>query len=295
MGILAALTLPVYNLTFDFMAWCLGTFQRTASGYVAFNVISQSIAALIMIPTTFCAGMTLPLLTQELMRRGSGERAIGTIYSVNTLGAIVGVLLTVRILMPLVGVKGVILGGAGIHIALGLSRLFAARRQRPRTAAAAAIASILVLAITFFGAKLDPLRLVSGVYRTGNATSPPGTVVTYLRDGKTATISLVDDGHGTVVIATNGKPDAGLQMGPGKATIDETTMVLLAALPLSMHPKPRRIANIGFGSGLTAHRLLATGQVKQLDTIEIEPFIVEAARKGFTPRISNVFEDPRKS
>jgi hypothetical protein len=95
------------------------------------------------------------------------------------------------------------------------------------------------------------------------------------------------------VIATNGKPDAGLQMGPGKATIDESTMVLLAALPLSMHPNPKRVANIGFGSGLTAHTLLTTRQVERLDTIEIEPLMVEAASKGFAPRISNVFEDPR--
>ena len=95
---------------------------RTASGYVAFNVISQLIAALIMIPATFCAGMTLPLLTHELMRRGTGERAIGTIYSANTLGAIVGVLLTIHVLMPLIGVKGVILAGAGIHMALRACR-----------------------------------------------------------------------------------------------------------------------------------------------------------------------------
>jgi spermidine synthase len=292
MGALAALTLPAYNVTFDFMAWCLATFTRTAGGYVAFNVISQSIAALIMIPTTFCAGMTLPLLTQELMRRGTGERAIGTIYSVNTLGAIVGVLLTVHILMPLIGVKGVILGGAGIHIALGLSRLLAVRRQRPRTAAIAITASILVLVLTIFVVSLDPLRMASGVYRTGLATLPVGTRVTYFRDGKTATISLVEQ-DGVVVIATNGKPDAGIQMGQGQATSDESTMILAAAIPLSMHPNPMRVANIGFGSGLTAHALLGSPLVERLDTIEIEPFIVEAARKGFGARIGNVFEDPR--
>ena len=86
MGTLAALTLPAYNLTFDFMSWFLGAFARTLSGYVGFNLLSQLIAALIMIPATFCAGMTLPLLTHELMRRGAGERAIGTVYSANTLG-----------------------------------------------------------------------------------------------------------------------------------------------------------------------------------------------------------------
>jgi spermidine synthase len=293
MGTLAALSLPAYNLTFDFMAWCLSTFTHTASGYIAFNIVSQSIAALIMIPTTFCAGMTLPLLTQELMRRGTGERAIGTIYSVNTLGAIVGVLLTVHILMPLIGVKGVILVGASIHMALGLSRLLIVRRQRPRTVAVAMTASTLVLVLTIFVVNLDPRRMASGVYRTGLATLPAGAIVSYLKDGKTATISLVERPDNVVVVATNGKPDAGVQMGHGPATVDETTMLMMAALPLSMIVSPKRVANIGFGSGLTAHMLLGSELIGRLDTIEIEPFMVEAARKGFGSRIGNVFNDPR--
>ena len=91
--------------------------------------------------------MTLPLLTHELMRRGTGERAIGTIYSANTLGAIVGVLLTIHVLMPLIGVKGVILAGAGIHLALGLSRLLA--RWSPPIADLAVVA--MAAAIGVFG------------------------------------------------------------------------------------------------------------------------------------------------
>ena len=292
MGTLAALTLPAYNLTFDFMAWFLGTSAHTATGYAKFNLISQSIAALIMIPATFCAGMTLPLLTHELMRRGTGERAIGTIYSANTLGAIVGVLLTIHVLMPLVGVKGVILGGAGIHMALGLSRLLANRRYPSRTGAVGLAGAIGVLGFAIFVVNLDPSKMASGVYRTGSAALPDGATITYLRDGKTATISLVAL-DGTVTIATNGKPDAGIQMGPGEATVDESTMVLAAAIPLSMHPHPARVANIGFGSGLTTHTLLTSSLVERLDSIEIEPLMVAAARKGFGPRIGNVFDDPR--
>jgi len=292
MGALAALTLPAYNLTFDFMAWFLGTSARTANGYAEFNAISQLIAALIMIPATFCAGMTLPLLTNELMRRGTGERAIGTIYSANTLGAIVGVLLTIHLLMPLIGVKGVILSGAAIHMTVGLSRLMANRSSPSRTSAIALAACVAVFVFTVFGVKLDPVRMTSGVYRTGSATLPTDAEVIYLRDGKTATISLVAE-TGTVTIATNAKPDASIQMGPGEATVDETTMVLAAAIPLSMQPNPARVANVGFGSGLTTHTLLTSSLIKRLDSIEIEPFMVEAARKGFGPRISNVFEDPR--
>jgi predicted membrane-bound spermidine synthase len=291
-GTLAALTLPAYNLTFDFMAWFLGAYARTVNGYVGFNLISQLIAALIMIPATFCAGMTLPLLTHELLRRGTGERAIGTIYSANTLGAIAGVLLTIHVLMPLIGVKGVILGGAAIHIALGLSRLLATRPY-PKPALRIAMAlCLVVVGVVAFVMKLDPLRMTSGVYRTGSATLPQGATVAYLKDGKTATISLIEK-DGMVTIATNGKPDAGIQMGPGEPTVDESTMVLAAAIPLSMQPHPARVANIGFGSGLTTHTLLTSSRVQRLDSIEIEPFMVEAARKGFDARIHNVFEDPR--
>ena len=291
MGVLAALTLPAYDLTFALMAWFLRTFARTPASYIGFNAVSQLIAALIMIPASFCAGMTLPLLTRELMRRGAGERAIGTIYAANTFGAILGVVLTIHVLMPRIGVKGVILCGAGIHLALGFSRLL----RRPKAAFLRGwrwpLASVFSLAVLLVF-RPDPLRMTSGVYRTGSASLPAGAVVTYLRDGKTSTISLVEK-DGLVTIATNGKPDAAIQMGPGEASIDESTMVLAAAIPLSMLQAPKRVANIGFGSGLTTHTLLTSDLIERLDSIEIEPFMVEAARRGFGPRISNVFADPR--
>ena len=291
MGSLAALTLPACNLMYDFMAWSLRTFTHTDGGYVAFNVVSQSIAMLIMFPATFCAGMTLPVLTHALMRRGTGERAIGTIYSVNTLGAIAGVLLAVHVLMPLIGVKGVILTGAGVHIALGLSRL-APRGWRQPAAALPMVVSLAVFGLVATLGTIDPMRVASGVYRLGVATLPADATVAYLRDGKTATITLVKQ-LGLVSIATNGKTDAAIQMGAGPASQDESTMVLAAAIPLSLKPNAARVANIGFGSGLTSHVLLTSSELRRLDSIEIEPLMVEAARQGFGPRIHDVFEDPR--
>ncbi len=291
MGVLAALTLPASNMMFEIMARSIQAFTRTDGGYVAFNVVSQSIALMIMLPATFCAGMTLPVLTHALMRRGAGEKAIGTIYSANTLGAIVGVLLTVHILMPLIGVKGVILTGAGIHVALGLSRLAPRGLRQPATVFAMAL-SIAVLGIVAVRGQIDPTRVATSVYRSGIARVAENVSVTYLRDGKTATVTL-SEVLGRVTIATNGKPDASIQMTAGDPTPDEVTMVMAAAIPLSLHPHAARIANIGFGSGLTSHSLLASPRLERLDTIEIEPIMVEAARRGFGPRIHDVFEDPR--
>ena len=64
-------------------------------------------------------------------------------------------------------------------------------------------------------------------------------------------------------------------------------------LPAEHQAGSRSVANIGFGSGLTTHTLLASPAIQRLDSIEIEPLMVEAARQGFGPRIHDVFEDPR--
>jgi len=52
-------------------------------------------------------------------------------------------------------------------------------------------------------------------------------------------------------------------------------MVLIGALPLLLHPQARTAVNIGFGSGLTTHTLLAHGGVERVDTVEIEAKMVE--------------------
>src|SRR6185436_3722602 len=88
-----------------------------------FNLSGAGIAALVMLPATFCAGMTLPLITGALLRRGAGEKAIGQVYAANTLGAIAGVLLAVHAGLPLIGLKGTLLAGAIVDVALGLALL----------------------------------------------------------------------------------------------------------------------------------------------------------------------------
>ncbi len=56
-----------------------------------------------MLPATFCAGMTLPLITCTLLANGFGERAIGAVYSWNTFGSILGVILGGLVLLPVLG------------------------------------------------------------------------------------------------------------------------------------------------------------------------------------------------
>ncbi len=120
MGLLALLTLLVYDRSFELMEYLMNGLARNEAGYLLFNLSGQAIAALVMLPATFCAGMTLPLLTGALLRRNVGEGAIGQVYAANTLGAIAGVLLAVHIGLPVLGLKGAIVVGSLVDAGLGL-------------------------------------------------------------------------------------------------------------------------------------------------------------------------------
>ena len=74
-----------------------------------------------MLPATFCAGMTLPLITRVLVGGGVGERAIGQVYGVNTFGSIVGAALAGLVLLPLLGLKWLLVAGASVDIVLGVA------------------------------------------------------------------------------------------------------------------------------------------------------------------------------
>ena len=103
MGSLALATLPFYAASFGWVASLLATFARSDQGYAGFTVARYALCLVIMLPATFCAGMTLPLLTRMLVGAGFGERAIGAVYGWNTLGSIVGVVLGGLVLLPLLG------------------------------------------------------------------------------------------------------------------------------------------------------------------------------------------------
>ena len=133
MGLLALATLPLYHRTFDAMALLMDGLSRSDAGYLLFNLAGQGLSAFIMLPATFCAGMTLPLITVALLRDGAGEAAIGRVYAANTLGAIAGVLFALHIGLPVLGLKGAVIAGALVDALLGLALLrhTALKRGRP--------------------------------------------------------------------------------------------------------------------------------------------------------------------
>jgi spermidine synthase len=288
MGLAALATLPVYDWTFTLMETLMKGLARTDAGYVLFNFSGGFIASLVMLPATICAGMTLPLITAALLRRGRGEAAIGEVYAANTLGAIAGVIFAVHVGLPALGLKGTLLAGAAIDVALGLILL-----RSLRAAWLPALGgSVVAFTAVAFGAQLDANKMTAGVFRHGELGSSSDATVLFQKDGKTATVHLVRYAD-AVSLRTNGKSDGSINLDPaGVRGSDEITMVLTAALPLALKPDTKTAAVIGIGTGLTTHTLLQSLDIERVDTIEIEPQMAAASR-GFAPRNNAAFADPR--
>ena len=291
MGVAAAATLAVYAGAFEFMAWILSSVSRNEGGFLLFNLSSTAIALLVMLPATFCAGMTLPLITFRLLRSRTGERSIGLVYAFNTLGSLLGVIVAVHMLLEWIGLRWTLVAGALVDVALGVVLLLAASGRGfswrlPR----AAIAGIVALAAIAIAFPIDPRRSASGVFRNGVARLAPNEDVVFHRDGKTASVDVLRNPR-TLSIRTNGKPDAAIAVGD-QPTGDEFTMTLLSVLPLGHRPEARTAAVIGFGSGMSTALMLASPNIQRVDTIEIEPAMVEGAR-NFRPMVDAAYADSR--
>ena len=293
MGAAALLSIPVFTQSFTWVGWLMSVLERSDQGYALFSLGSAAIALLVMFPAAFFAGMTLPLFTAALLREGAGERAIGRVYAANTLGAIVGVMAAVHVLIPVLGLRLAVTLAALVDVLIGLvllRGLSPGAWTRPATGAVAV--GGVALAVSLVLGAPDPVAQASGVFRTG-VVRTEGAEVLFLRDGKTATISVTEAG-GALNIATNGKPDASLGPIDSEVLPDEITMLMAAALPLAAHEDPRRVAIIGWGSGLTTHTMLGSDRPEVVDNIEIEQAMVDGARL-FGARVERAYADPRSA
>lgn len=300
MGFAALLTLPLYAVSFDIMASLVGWLSSGGS-YLGFNVARYGLGLLIMLPSTFLAGMTVPLITATLLRSGGGEASIGIVYGANTLGSIFGVALAGLVLLPWLGVKGLLVAGAMLDMGLGIVLLAGLpARRHVRTVALVGVttgAALLVLV----GLRLDRALLTSGVFRYGVIDEEQQ--VLFYDDGRTATVSMhVTGGDSLRVLSTNGKPDASLTArwirgGGEPAPIrqqDEGTQFLTALIAHAHAPSAETAAVIGHGSGISAHFLLGGSTLREVVTVEIEPEMYEASRL-YLPANRRTYEDPRST
>jgi len=276
-GALALLVFDLKGITSIYL-YAQSGLTRTIAGYWFHQLFVGLLSIVVLGLPAGCLGAVLPLM----MRSGDGSahdlgRRVGRLVTWNTLGAVVGVLVTGFILMPQIGLRGAfavlgfLLAGAVLVIALFNRRLL--------IGGLATAVTIGLLFASMNGGDDWRSILSGGIFRLDDMdfsgpVSPlktffdfrrHGVKLLFYRDAADATVSVesdpMADGNEDLVLRINGKADA-------SATQDRPTMA---------RPGSTDVFCFGMGSGITAGTVLDYPVTNLTIAENCEP-VLEAAR-----------------
>lgn len=232
------------------------------------------LSAAVMLPSTLMMGMSLPLVARLAgAGRGVGE-AVGRVYAANTAGAVLGSLVAGFCLAPLLGTQHSLILLALVNLALAAAVLGAAPAGIRRLAKGWPQALAGAWAAAGLGLLVLPSDLLFGLYNAGEREVDSRTRILHAREGAGGITTVHELPSGDRVISTGSINVAGTTL-----TL-RTTQMLQAHIPALLHPGPRQVLQIGFGSGETAHIL--TGYPGcSLDVAEISRSVLDEADAFF--------------
>jgi spermidine synthase len=257
--------------------------------------VQVALSAIIVLLPAFLMGGLFPLVARlyarDVLRVG---RQIGRIYAFNTMGSVLGSVAGSFLFLKYVGMETSLIAIGCIYLVTGgvaVARLGEFRRRSPWLGFAGAAAVITVLAAVAFP-RIDAKVLTSGVYvyapvyKTveGLKDHMRRVAVLFYNEGVAATVSL-ERFRGDLSLLIDGKADAstGLQ--------DMRTQVMLAQLPLLLHPDPDTVLVVGLGSGVTLGSA-ETHDVGRIDCVELLDNVV-AASEYLQDYNLHCLDDPR--
>lgn len=260
------------------------------------QIIGWSIVtSIVVLPAAIVAGYQFPLLIALLGRGRSGvARHAGMAYASNTFGAIVGSLAGGFGLLPLMTAPGVWKLVAIMLAVLAIVAVFGETgmsRFRPRFSQVVALLAITLVFADGPGALWRHGGIGAG-RANGNLTSKNDAIalavatqrsIAWEAEGLESSVALQwVDGLAFIV---NGKVD-------GHSRGDAGTQVMAGMLPALLHPKPRTALVIGLGTGSSAGWLAALPEMERVDVVELEPAILEIARRCAAVN-QNVLSNPK--
>jgi spermidine synthase len=240
----------------------------------------QSLSVM-LVPTLFM-GMTVPLAAKLYARELSQLGAsLGRVYSVNTIGGVLGSLAAGFVLIPLLGVRNGIVLVAALSTLVGGVLLLSEPLLSGRILVKASTAAVVVL--VFAGtAWLGAKRLILASYRE---RADAETVLSY-QEGIGSTVKVFRDKHGEKLLSIDGFPVAGTTRG----MVDAQESLGNVPLLLSDVTSPR-VNLIGFGAGGASWEALQY-LVASVDCVELVPAVIDAA-KWFPEVNHRVLSEPK--
>jgi predicted membrane-bound spermidine synthase len=228
---------------------------RNTTGYLYHQALVGAMSLFVLGVPAALNGAILPLWMRAVSERtGDLGNQVGRLLTWNTMGAVVGVLLTGFIIMPVVGLRGAFGSLAG---ALCAGALVIAISRKMKLAAMACLVAIAGLGVGFaLGGQGWRLVLSSAIFRIRETSYIPNlmeqikknVVLLYYKDAADATVS-VEQANDAISIKVNGKPDASTRG-------DLSTQMLCAHIPMIACPNAKEVFILGLASGITGGAIL---------------------------------------
>ena len=276
-GLALAITLPLWDklpLVFNNSGQYFTSFaaREATRGLIAFVVLS--------IPTVFM-GLTFPLLLQRVAGSDDVGWWVGRLTTVNTLGAVVGSLLTGYVVLPALGSERSLFAVALAFVVTGLltTRFIAGRARFAAYALSVGSALVWLLA-----PRWDLARLTAGTNVYFDGWQKPDEVP-FVRDDIHGGVTTVTKLNGVYTLYTNGKFQ-------GNTGWEMHAQRFFAHYPSIFVSKFDQALIIGLGTGTTLGTI-ASYPWKKLELVEISPAIVEAADQYFQSVNNGAIHDPR--
>jgi spermidine synthase len=255
-------------------------------------------AALVILLPASLIGIIFPLVVQLTTRHvASAASNVGLLYSVNTLGGIVGSLLMGFVLVPTVGTQWsfVLVCVLNMALALGVQALDPDVQPRARRSM---WAGAVLLAV---GVLLVPGNLLIRAF-----AEHVDSRVLFVKEGTDGTLAVLQYDNQT--ICDSGRYACGpgcrerafhhQQLLFGSVSYANTVlprkryMATLAHLPMLLHPGPQDVLQVCFGTGSTAGSFASYPELRSLTIVDTNPDVLLAA-PHFAEHNHQVAKDPR--
>lgn len=227
-------------------------------GFAQYVAASLGLIAVVIVPPVFLVGLILPALWLETRSTAMVGQMVGKLASVNTIAATAGSLAASFVVLPTIGMWAGFACLSGIYLPGGALLSSQKPFRAPRLMVAAiGIAGVLWVCLGVLGTE----RSAGSLFESDTAY------------GHIEVLERKDEGQE--------RPDLWIRENKHYtlgATAGSQSELLQGRLPLVLHRAAKTVCYLGLATGITAGEALVDPRVEHVDTVELVPAVVEAAK-----------------
>jgi spermidine synthase len=272
-GLLALIVLPVFSRIHQLRI------ETTFGGY---NITSQilfegMLSFITLFPVTVVIGMIFPIVSSLYTSENSDGVGfkIGKVVSFNTLGSILGSLVTGFVIVPAIGLQRSYFILATLNVLIGVAAIwiFRVRATRLRYASLGILLAVIVLGVVL------PTKKYLGYWESARES------LLFYEEGVETTVAVFEAGPNNPKFSTvNGRVEVPTDV------LSMRAFYLLGHLPALLRPDAEGALMLSFGNGI-ASGALSTHAIPTIDVVELAPEMVNAA-EVYSNENRNILEYP---